>query len=92
MSDENRDWQDDKVKVVRNHENVVSIWPSDRENAPGWYDVGVEGSKEECLNWVKENCDGNCRLIARPGQVSAAEEAVRRTVGSSDAARMSEAD
>jgi MbtH protein len=82
MSDEHRDWQDDKVKVVRNHENVVSIWPSDRENALGWYDVGVEGPKEECLKWVKEHCDGNCRLIAPPGQVSAAEEAATRTAGS----------
>ena len=80
MSDEHRDWQDDKVKVVRNHEKVVSIWPSEQENALGWYDVGVEGSKEECLKWVRENCDGNCRLIARPSQVSAAEDAVRQTV------------
>ena len=92
MSDEHRDWQDDKVKVVRNHEKVVSIWPSEQENALGWYDVGVEGSKEECLKWVKENCDGNCRLISLPRQVSAAEEAVRRTVGSSDDAKMIEAD
>jgi MbtH protein len=92
MSDEHRDWQDDKVKVVRNHENVVSIWPSDRENAPGWYDVCVEGSKEECLKWVKENCDGNCRLIALPGQVSATEAAAGQTVGSSVDGRTIEAD
>jgi MbtH protein len=92
MSDEHRDWQDDRVKVVRNHEKVVSIWPSDRENALGWYDVGVEGSKEECLQWVKENCDGNCRLIDLPSHVSAAEETVRRTVGSSDDGRTIEAD
>ena len=91
MSDEHLDWQDDKVKVVRNHENVVSIWPTDRENALGWYDVGVEGTKEECLKWVNENCDGNCRLIALQSQVSAAEEAVRRTVASSDDVRMVEA-
>jgi MbtH protein len=91
MSDEHRDWQDDKVKVVRNHENVVSIWPSDRENALGWYELGVEGSKEECLKWVTENCDNNCRLIAHPGQVSAA-EAVRRRAGNSDNLRTIEAD
>jgi MbtH protein len=87
MSDEHRDWQDGKVKVVRNHEKVVSIWPSDKENALGWYDVGVEGSKEECLKWVKENCDGNCRLIALPRQASAAEDAVPPTVGISDGVR-----
>ena len=75
MSDESPDWQDGKLKVVRNHEMVVSIWAFDQENTLGWYDVGVEGSKEECLKWVKENCDGNCRLIALPRQVSAAEEA-----------------
>ena len=92
MSDEHQDWQDDKVKVVRNHENVVSIWPSDLENAPGWYDVGVEGSKEVCLKWVKENCDGNYRLIAPPRQTSAAEDAGRLTVGTSDDEGMTEAD
>ena len=92
MSDEHRDWQDFKVKVVRNHENVVSIWPADRENALGWYDVGIEGSKEECLKWVTEHCDGNCRLIAPSGQVSAAEETVRQPVGSSDDVKMIEAD
>jgi MbtH protein len=92
MSDDHRDWQDDKVKVVRNHEMVVSIWPSDRANALGWYDVGVEGSKEECLKWVKENCDGNCQLIAPLKHVSAAEEAVQQTAGSSDDVRTIEAD
>jgi MbtH protein len=65
MNDEYRDWQDEKVKVVRNHEMVVSIWPADQENALGWFDVGVAGSKEECLKWVQENCDGNCQLISR---------------------------
>jgi MbtH protein len=92
MSDEHRDWQDDKVKVVRNQDKVVSIWPSDRENAPGWYDVGVDGSKEECLKWVKENCDGNCRLIAQPRQVSLAEEAVGQTGGRSGNESMIDAD
>jgi uncharacterized protein YbdZ (MbtH family) len=75
MSDEHRDWQDDKVKVVRNHEGIVSIWPSDRENAHGWLDVGFGGPKEECLKWVKENCDGNCRFIAVREPVPAAGEA-----------------
>ena len=92
MSDEYPDWQDGKLKVVRNHEMVVSIWAFDQENTLGWYDVGVEGSKEECLKWVKENCDGNCRLIAHPGQVSAAEETVGQTAGSSDEGGTIEAD
>ena len=36
-------------KVVVNHEEQYSIWPLDRENPSGWDDVGVSGSKEECL-------------------------------------------
>ena len=36
-------------KVVVNHEEQYSIWFADRENPPGWREVGKEGSKEECL-------------------------------------------
>ncbi len=41
-------------KVVLNHEEQYSIWPADRENAPGWRDAGKTGLKDECLAWVKE--------------------------------------
>lgn len=41
-------------KVVVNHEKQYSIWPSTRENAPGWNDVGNSGTKEECLAYIKE--------------------------------------
>jgi MbtH protein len=40
-------------KVVVNHEKQYSIWPVMRENAPGWYDVGKDGTKEECLAYIK---------------------------------------
>ena len=63
MSDEYRDWQDGKVKVVKNPLNVCSIWPADRSNPPGWADVGFSGMKEECLEFVRTHCDLNCRLI-----------------------------
>ena len=43
-----------RYKVVINHEEQYSIWPVDRENAPGWRDVGKSGSKEECLAYIKE--------------------------------------
>jgi len=47
--------EDDVVyKVVVNHEEQYSIWPADRENASGWRDAGKQGSKAECLEWVKE--------------------------------------
>jgi MbtH protein len=41
-------------KVVMNHEEQYSIWPADRENALGWNDVGITGTKEECLAYIKE--------------------------------------
>ena len=41
-------------KVVVNHEEQYSIWPADRENPPGWKDVGKSGSKQACLTHIKE--------------------------------------
>jgi MbtH protein len=41
-------------KVVVNHEEQYSIWPLDRENAPGWGDVGRSGTKAECLAYIRE--------------------------------------
>src|SRR5262249_27695960 len=41
-------------KAVVNHEEQYSIWPADRENAPGWRDAGKTGTKAECLGWIKE--------------------------------------
>jgi MbtH protein len=51
-----REDQEDKTiyKVVVNHEEQYSIWPSDRENAPGWQDAGKTGPKQECLSYIKE--------------------------------------
>jgi len=43
-----------QYKVVLNHEEQYSIWPTDRENAPGWSDAGKAGSKAECLAYIKE--------------------------------------
>lgn len=53
MSEEN-DTQDERLyKVVVNHEEQYSIWPADRENAPGWRDEGTTGSKAECLEHIE---------------------------------------
>lgn len=41
-------------KVVVNHAEQYSIWPTDRENAPGWNDTGKSGTKHECLAYVEE--------------------------------------
>lgn len=51
-------WNDEEdkttYKVVVNHEEQYSIWPADRENPPGWNDVGKQGLKPECLAYIKE--------------------------------------
>jgi MbtH protein len=50
-----RDEEDTTVyKVVLNDEEQYSIWPAERENAPGWRDAGKSGPKAECLAWIKE--------------------------------------
>ena len=41
-------------KVVVNDEEQYSIWPADRENALGWNDAGKSGTKQECLDYIKE--------------------------------------
>jgi uncharacterized protein YbdZ (MbtH family) len=41
-------------KVVVNHEEQYSIWPSDRENPLGWKDAGRTGLKVECLTYINE--------------------------------------
>lgn len=41
-------------KVVMNHEEQYSIWPAERDNAPGWRDEGKRGTKEECLAHIDE--------------------------------------
>jgi len=48
--------QDSEIayKVVLNHEEQYSIWPADRENAPGWRDAGKQGTKAECLEYIKQ--------------------------------------
>jgi len=41
-------------KVVVNHEEQYSIWPAERENPPGWREVGKSGPKAECLASIKD--------------------------------------
>ena len=41
-------------KVVINHEEQYSIWPTDREPPRGWQEVGTQGLKAECLAYIKE--------------------------------------
>ena len=43
-----------RYKVVLNAEERYSIWPLERENAPGWRDEGMVGTKEECLAHIEK--------------------------------------
>lgn len=40
-------------RVVVNHEEQYSIWPSDRDLPLGWNDAGKHGSKAECLEYIQ---------------------------------------
>ena len=40
--------------VVVNHEEQYSIWPTNRKIPTGWRPVGKQGTKSECLAYVKE--------------------------------------
>jgi MbtH protein len=40
--------------VVKNHEEQYSLWRAEKEIPAGWQAVGMRGSQEECLAYVKE--------------------------------------
>lgn len=40
--------------VVVNHEEQYSIWPEGKEVPAGWREAGKQGTKEECLAYIKE--------------------------------------
>jgi MbtH protein len=50
----NDDQDDIKYKAVVNHEEQYSIWPAEREIPLGWRDTGKSGTKQECLDYIKE--------------------------------------
>lgn len=47
------DVEDDReFRVVMNHEEQYSIWPVERELPLGWTEVGMRGTKAECLGHI----------------------------------------
>lgn len=40
--------------VVVNHEEQYSIWPAWKDVPNGWSEVGKEGAKQDCLDYIKE--------------------------------------
>jgi MbtH protein len=41
-------------RVVVNHEEQYSIWPSTKDIPAGWKDAGKQGSKAECLAYIEQ--------------------------------------
>jgi MbtH protein len=41
-------------KVVISHDEQYSIWPAYKEPAVGWRDTQKQGTKVECLSFIKE--------------------------------------
>jgi MbtH protein len=50
----NEDTENPQYKVVVNDEGQYSIWAVDRPNPDGWRDAPKNGSKSECLAYIKE--------------------------------------
>ena len=43
-----------QYRVVLSVEDQYSIWPTCKEIPLGWGDAGKVGSKQECLDYIKE--------------------------------------
>jgi len=43
-----------QYRVVVNHEEQYSIWPVEKDTPAGWSEVGFEGPKEKCLDYIEE--------------------------------------
>ena len=64
--------EEQQFRVVVNHEEQYSIWPTYKDNPPGWSDSGFSGSKEECLAHIDD-----VWTDIRPLSVRRAEESLR---------------
>lgn len=45
--------RDDDFKVVINHEEQYSLWPTGRANPRGWRDAGATGTSEQCVTFIE---------------------------------------
>lgn len=43
-----------EFRVVINQEEQYSIWPTYKDIPAGWREAGRQGSKQECLDFIKE--------------------------------------
>lgn len=42
-------------EVLENDEEQYAAWPSDREVPLGWTPIGITGTLDQCLEWIKEH-------------------------------------
>ncbi len=52
-------------KAVVNLEGQYALWPTDRDNAPGWSDAGPDGSEEDVLAQIATAWTNMIPLSAR---------------------------
>ena len=46
--------EENEYKCLINDEEQYSLWPLWKQIPLGWREVGITGSKEDCLNYIKE--------------------------------------
>ena len=54
MSDWDEDMDLNEYKVLQSYEGLYNLWPAHREPPALWKEVGKSGSKQECLDYIKE--------------------------------------
>ncbi|MEP2935373.1 MAG: MbtH family protein [Gilvibacter sp.] len=51
--------------VVINHEEQYSFWPTNKEVPKGWRAAGKNGTKDQCLAYIREVWAGNRPISLR---------------------------
>ncbi len=68
--EEERAMPDEVYKVIRNLEDYT-VWPSDKPCPPEWHEAGVQGTKQECLDWIRTNTGvlppSEMKTVEKPG-------------------------
>ena len=49
------DREDGEFIVLINHEEQYSLWPQWKIVPGGWKDVGIEGNKKTCLDYIEKH-------------------------------------
>lgn len=57
LNSEDRDPFEEYLVVLSLHGDY-SIWPAIRTIPNGWKAIGVQGSRDNCLEWIQANWDG----------------------------------